>query len=48
LGSQTPHVLGAFAAEEEPIIEQAVAKAADAAERWITDGPDAAMNEFNV
>lgn len=47
-GSQTPHVLGAFAAEEEPLIDEAVKRAADAVECWVAEGPDAAMNKFNL
>jgi PTH1 family peptidyl-tRNA hydrolase len=41
------HVLGTFAPDERPMIEAAVATAADAAECWLARGIDAAMNEFN-
>ncbi len=41
------HVLGAFAPEEEEVVDRVVALAADAVERWITDGVEQAMNEFN-
>ncbi len=41
------HVLGAFTADEQPIIGQGLRTAADAVECWITEGPDAAMTRFN-
>ena len=47
-GSGTSHVLGRFGAEEEELIEQAVARAADAAQCWMEQGPQQAMNRFNV
>ena len=40
-------VLSPFTSRERPIIEKAIALAADAAECWIIDGPDEAMNRFN-
>lgn len=43
----TEYVLGRFEAEEQPIIAAAVETAADAADRWVTGGVEAAMNEFN-
>ena len=40
-------VLSPFTSRERPIIEEAIALAADAAECWIIDGPEEAMNRFN-
>jgi PTH1 family peptidyl-tRNA hydrolase len=41
------HVLGAFSAEEEPLIAQGIRAAADAVECWVVEGPEAAMTRFN-
>ncbi len=41
------YVLSRFAAGERPVIDDAVARAADAAETWIRRGLEAAMNRFN-
>ena len=41
------HVLARFDADEKDVIAEAIAKAADAAEVFVTDGPDVAMNRFN-
>jgi peptidyl-tRNA hydrolase, PTH1 family len=41
------HVLGKIEAAEQPTIEEAVKRAADAAEMFITDGILAVMNTFN-
>lgn len=41
------HVLARFDADEKDVIADAIAKAADAAEVFVTDGPDVAMNRFN-
>jgi len=41
------HVLARFEPEEEPGIEAAVARAADAVETWIDDGLAKTMNVFN-
>ena len=41
------YVLGHFPKEELPVIREAVQTAADAAELWLSDGVDAAMNRFN-
>jgi peptidyl-tRNA hydrolase, PTH1 family len=46
-GELKNHVLGYFAAHERAEIEQAVKKAADAAEMFATDGIMKAMNTFN-
>lgn len=42
------HVLGTFAAEEEPIVREMIRQAADAAECWLTRGADEAMTRFNA
>jgi PTH1 family peptidyl-tRNA hydrolase len=41
------YVLSKFSAEELPLVESAVERAADAVEVIITDGIEAAMNAFN-
>lgn len=41
------HVLSRFDADEIPGIEAAIARAADAAETFVTDGIDVVMNRFN-
>ena len=41
------HVLARFEAEEEPEVERMTARAADAAEMFITSGIEAVMNAFN-
>ena len=41
------YVLGRFAPDEQDLIEEALAAAADAAECWLTRGIEAAMNQFN-
>jgi PTH1 family peptidyl-tRNA hydrolase len=40
-------VLSPFAPEERPIIEQAIQRAADAVQVWMTEGVEAAMQQFN-
>lgn len=42
------YVLQAFSPDVAPLIDQAVAGAADAVEVFLTDGLDAAMRQFNV
>jgi PTH1 family peptidyl-tRNA hydrolase len=42
------HVLGKFAADELPVVERAVKRAADAVETFITEGVFAAMNQYNA
>ena len=42
------HVLGHFSAEDRPVIEEACAKAADAVECALSQGPDKAMNLYNT
>jgi PTH1 family peptidyl-tRNA hydrolase len=44
---QADFVLSEFTAQERPLIAEAVERAADAAECWITKGLPEAMNRFN-
>jgi len=46
-GETVDHVLSTFKPDERDTATEAIATAADAAERWLRDGIDAAMNEFN-
>jgi PTH1 family peptidyl-tRNA hydrolase len=41
------HVLARFEPEEREAIAEAIERAADAAEVFVTDGPDVAMNRYN-
>jgi PTH1 family peptidyl-tRNA hydrolase len=41
------HVLSTFKPDERELSDEAIATAADAAERWLAEGIDAAMNAFN-
>ena len=41
------HVLATFGPDERELATEMVRVAADAAERWLADGIEAAMNEFN-
>lgn len=41
-------VLRPFRAEERPLIEEAILRAADAVESILTVGPESAMNSFNT
>ncbi|HEV2107036.1 MAG TPA: aminoacyl-tRNA hydrolase [Thermomicrobiales bacterium] len=41
------HVLARFSTDEERDLDQVVVSAADAVERWVTDGITAAMNQIN-
>lgn len=41
------HVLSRFDAEEQPVMNAAMDRAADAVELWITDGLAPVMNRFN-
>jgi peptidyl-tRNA hydrolase, PTH1 family len=42
------HVLSKFLAEEQPVVERAITRAADAVEMFVSDGVMAAMNRFNA
>jgi PTH1 family peptidyl-tRNA hydrolase len=42
------HVLSTFSADEAPIVERAVKRAADAVETFIADGVFKAMNQYNA
>jgi PTH1 family peptidyl-tRNA hydrolase len=44
---QADFVLAPFAEAEQPVIAEAITRAADAAECWTTEGLEAAMNRFN-
>ncbi len=41
------HVLARFSREEQAVVDEALARAAEAVEVWLTEGIDAAMNRFN-
>lgn len=47
-GDQVGHVLSPFAPDENPIMDRAVERAAQAVVCWMTDGLDRAMNRFNA
>ncbi len=46
-GETVDHVLSTFKPGEKELASEAIMTAADAAERWLSDGIDAAMSEFN-
>jgi PTH1 family peptidyl-tRNA hydrolase len=46
-GETVDHVLATFRPGERDLATEAIATAADAAELWLTDGIEAAMNAFN-
>lgn len=46
-GDAIGHVLATFGPDERELADEMVRVAADAAERWLADGIEAAMNEFN-
>jgi peptidyl-tRNA hydrolase, PTH1 family len=46
-GTAIDHVLSAFTPEEQPIIDAAVERAADAALAWSNEGAEVAMNRYN-
>jgi peptidyl-tRNA hydrolase, PTH1 family len=46
-GEAASHVLATFRPDERDAAAEMVAVGADAAERWLADGIDAAMNAFN-
>lgn len=41
------HVLSTFRSDEQELVAEAVATAADAAEHWLAEGIESAMNTFN-
>jgi PTH1 family peptidyl-tRNA hydrolase len=47
-GELVDHVLGRFRPSERPVIDDAVALAAQAVVCWITRGTEACMNQFNA
>lgn len=46
-GETVDHVLSTFSRAEEELASAAIATAADAVERWLAEGVEAAMNTFN-
>lgn len=46
-GRQSDYVLSPFSADEQPLIEEVIATARDAAITFVTDGITTAMNRFN-
>lgn len=46
-GEAVDHVLAGFKPDERELADEMVARGADAAERWLRDGTDEAMNAFN-
>jgi PTH1 family peptidyl-tRNA hydrolase len=46
-GETVDHVLATFRPDERELATEMVATAADAAERWLREGIDAAMNAYN-
>ena len=46
-GRQSDYVLSPFSADEQPLIDDAIARARDAAITFVTDGITTAMNRFN-
>jgi len=48
VGGGVSHVLGAFSADEQPLVEDAYDRAVAAIETFITDGLISAMNRYNA
>ena len=46
-GTAAGHVLSTFRPDEHDLADEMIRVGADAAERWLTDGIDEAMNAFN-
>ena len=47
MGSGRPCASVPFSSGDRKLVDEAIEFAADAVEKIITDGPDAAMNEYN-
>ena len=47
LGDAVDYVLARFDADEEPLMERVIVRAADAIECWITHGAEETMNRYN-
>ncbi len=47
-GEAVDHVLGRFRPSERPVIDEAVARAAQAVLVWVSRGVEACMNEYNA
>lgn len=48
VGDMKDYVTSGFGESEKPVIAAAIQRAADAVECWVKDGPEMAMNRFNV
>ena len=48
VGDMKDYVLSGYEESEKPVIKEGIVRAADAAECWVVEGPDQAMNRFNV
>lgn len=48
VGDMKSYVTSGYAASDKPVIAAAYKRAADAVECWVAEGPDQAMNKFNV
>lgn len=46
-GGAADHVLSTFKPDERELVDEMIRIAADAAERWLSDGVETAMNQFN-
>lgn len=46
-GEWVDYVLGEFTPEEEPVVDEAIQRAADAVELLLREGPEAAANRYN-
>jgi PTH1 family peptidyl-tRNA hydrolase len=46
-GQATPHVLGGFEPEQEPLVDELIGRAADAVLAWANEGAAVAMNRYN-
>jgi PTH1 family peptidyl-tRNA hydrolase len=46
-GDAVDHVLATFRPDERDVVDEMIQLGADAAERWLRDGVDEAMNAFN-